>query len=273
MQQLDTIICGRNEEVLSTFPDACIDLTVTSPPYDDLRRYNGYAWNFEETARQLYRVTKQGGVVVWVVSDGADDFCESLTSFKQAIYLVEGCGFNLLDTMFYQKIDYPPAYPAMKRYAGVIEYMFVLSRGKPKTFNPIMTTKADATIKRQKYKQRVDMRQADGSQITNERKIDTQTKAMTNLWPYRVGGNYTADAHALQHPGRFPERLAEDHILSWSNPGDVVLDPFIGSGTTAKMAIKHHRRYIGVDISPEYCDLARKRIEVVQPVLFDTAKW
>lgn len=253
---INQIICGRNEVVMAEWPDNCIDLTVTSPPYDDLRTYKGYKWDFEAIARQLYRVMKPGGVVVWVVADETRDFCESLTSFKQAIYFVERCGFNLLDTMIYQKENYAPAYPSICRYANVFEYMFVLSKGKPNTFHPKQSDKARNRKNIGSY------RQPNGTLIKKVIDPGRDTKDASNIWAYAVGGNDT------NHPGTFPEKLAEDHILSWSNPGDIVLDPFCGSGTTPKMAIKHHRQFIGIDISEEYCTLARKRIAAVQPVLF-----
>ncbi len=264
---INQIICGNNVDVLSTFPAESVDLTVTSPPYDKLRAYKGFTFDFEGLATQLFRVTKHGGAVVWVVADETRNFNESLTSFKQAIYFVETCGFNLLDTMFYVKRDYPPAYPTIRRYAGVVEYMFVFSKDKPKTFNSLKAPKAESTIDRQKSIQNIDMRQSDGSQIRVRKKISATDSNRTNAWEYRVGGNYTGDVYALEHPARFPERLAEDHILSWSNPGDLVLDPMCGSGTTLKMAIKHNRQYIGIDCAQEYCDLSERRIASVQQSL------
>ena len=133
-----------NENCLDTMammPDGFVDLIVTSPPYDNLRDYKGYSFQFEEIAKELFRVTKTGGVVVWIVADETKKFCESLSSFKQAIFFVEHCGFNLLDTMIYHKSNYAPAYPTLRRYANTFEYMFILSKGKPKTFNPIQQEK------------------------------------------------------------------------------------------------------------------------------------
>ena len=157
--ELDKIITGDSAVVLQSFPPDCIDLTVTSPPYDNLRTYNGFVFDFETIAKQLFRVTKEGGVVVWVAGDETKNFCESLTSFKQALFFVE-CGFNLLDTMIYFKENYAPAYPSLKRYANQFEYMFVFSKGKPKTFNPVQREKV---VKNYKDK-RSYFRQKDGSQ-------------------------------------------------------------------------------------------------------------
>jgi len=244
-------------------PDKSIDLTVTSPPYDNLREYDGYSFDFESTANELFRITKIGGVVVWVVGDETRDFCESLTSFKQAIYFVEHAGFKLLDTMIYKKKGGPSPYPNLRRYAPWFEYMFVFVRGaKPATFNP---------IKDKKNKIHGVMntgnpaRQKDGSTKDAGSYMRPKYSMRCNVWEYNVGKNSsTSDSIAYDHPAIFPEQLAEDHIISWSNPGDIVLDPFIGSGTTAKMALKNDRKYIGFEISEKYCEIARQRLSKVQ---------
>lgn len=250
---LDTVICGDCAKVLEEFPDECIDLTVTSPPYDNLRQYNGYVFDFESIAQQLYRVMKIGGIIVWVVGDETKKFSESLTSFKQAIYFVDVCRFRLLDTMIYTKITYPPAYPTLKRYANQFEYMFVFSKEKPKTFNPQLENKTEGSINRQRYKVSTGMRQRDGTVITKYTSNTEKLKQKTNIW-------HIFDDKKNTHPATFPEKLAEDHILSWSNPGDIILDPMCGSGTTLKMARKSGRHYIGIDISEEYCQLSRDRL-------------
>lgn len=249
---LNQIICGDNVEVMRQMPDKCIDLTVTSPPYDNLRTYNGFSFNFEEVAQELYRITKDGGVVVWVVGDETKRFCESLTSFKQAMFFVEDCRFNLLDTMIYYKQNYAPAYPNLKRYANQFEYMFVFSKGRPNAFNPLRVPKIENRNGMSGFRQR------DGS--IKRKKITTEgdTKEASNVWSYAVGFK------SLGHPAPFPEQLAKDHIISWSNPGDLVFDPFLGSGTTAKMALLTGRNYLGCDISEEYCEIARRRVEQAQ---------
>ena len=144
--------------------DNSVDLTVTSPPYDNLRTYNGFSWDFEGIAKELYRITKDGGLIVWVVGDNTTNFCESLSSFKQALYFVEDCGFNLLDTMIYYKQNYAPAYPNLKRYANQFEYMFIFSKGKPKTFNPIQKPKV------RNKEEKVAFRQQDGSLIRKNKR-------------------------------------------------------------------------------------------------------
>ena len=232
-----------------------VELVVTSPPYDDLRDYEGYVFDFEKTATCLYEKIKDGGVVVWVVGDETINFCETLTSFKQAIYFVENCKFKLLDTMIYHKSNYAPAYPTLRRYASTFEYMFILCKNKPKTFNPIQVEKATVSTKQRLGK----YRKKNGSFVEKSMLVDTgrTTKDAENLWTICP----TKSADAENHPAVFPEQLVQDHILSWSNEGDIVADIMAGSGTTLKMAEKLNRRWIGIEIEEKYCEIAAKRIE------------
>jgi DNA modification methylase len=260
--EVDYIKRGDCLELMKELPDNSVDLTVTSPPYDNLRSYNGFTWDFEGVARELYRVTKQGGVVVWVVGDATIKGSETGTSFKQALYFKE-IGFNLHDTMIYQKDACP--FPETNRYYPMFEYMFVFSKGKPKTVNLI----ADKPNKR--YGEKVassTQRQPDGKTVKVSANKTDPTRTVKkygvrgNVWQYSPGYNKsTKDKYAYQHPAVFPEKLAQDHILSWSNEGDVVLDPFIGSGTTAKMAVLNNRHYIGYELDEKYFEIAQKRIE------------
>lgn len=240
---------------LKLLDDNSIDLTVTSPPYDNLRSYNGYSFDFESIVKELYRTTKNGGVVVWVIGDSVDKKgSETLTGFKQALYFKE-IGFNVHDTMIYQKNSYP--FPPTNRYYQQFEYMFVFSKGKPKTTN-IQTQK---TIWKKSTKELSTTRQADGT--TKEMKYEKgkAERKMDNIWLINTGYmRSTKDKFAYKHPAMFPEELAERHILSWSNPNDVVLDIFMGSGTTAKMAFLNSRSYIGFELSEEYCNIAYNRI-------------
>ena len=240
-------------------PDESIDLVVTSPPYDNLRSYNGYSFNFEEIAQELWRVIKPGGVVVWVVGDATIKGSETGTSFRQALYFKE-LGFNLHDTMIYQKKNPLPL--QHNRYQPCFEYMFVFSKGKPKTFNPITVATVSPDAKITTTKRGVDGVKVNGSGYGKKR---NRTRIAYNVWTLNVGkGQTTKDDIAFQHPAIFPEQLANDHIISWSNPGDIVLDPFMGSGTTAKMALLNRRKYIGFEMSAEYCEIAEKRASSVQ---------
>ena len=241
-----------NEDCLDTMkkmPDNLIDLTVTSPPYDNLRKYNGYSFDFESIARELFRVTKVGGVVVWVVGDATIKGSETGTSFKQALYFKE-IGFNLHDTMIYHKLNYPPL--THNRYEQCFEYMFVFSKGKPKVFYPIkIETKHKGRVPSGTFYHK-------SSQNTptkaNNNKSVNEFKIKQNIFDYVVGGKKDG------HPAPFPEKLAEDHIKSWSNEGDIILDPMNGSGTTTKMAKLLKRNFIGIEISPEYCEIAKQRL-------------
>jgi len=249
----EEVIMGDCLEVMEKIPDKSVDLTVTSPPYDNLRDYNGYSFDFEGIAKELYRVTKQGGVVVWVVGDATIKGSETGTSFKQALYFKE-IGFNLHDTMFYFKRGGLNS-GSLKAYQQKVEYMFVFSKGVPKSINLIKDRKNIHTIPRNKMK-----RQVDGTY--QKQVVETKPFGVRyNLWTYDTGkGKGTKDDVAFDHPATFPDALAEDHILSWSNEGDTILDPMAGSGTTLKMAKKNNRNYIGIEISQEYIDIINKRL-------------
>lgn len=240
--------------VLKEIPTCSIDLTVTSPPYDNLRTYKGYSFDFERIAQELFRVTKEGGVVVWIVGDSTTKGSESGTSFKQAIYFKQ-IGFNLHDTMIYAS-EKPPL--THNRYEQKFEYMFVFSKGKPKTFNPIMEP---CTYFGQSRKTFTLRRLSDElSQVSNTNNTK-EFKIKGNIWKYDTGsGKSTTYKEAFKHPAIFPEKLVEDHVFSWSEPGDLILDPFLGSGTTAVVALKMNRKVIGIEISNEYLLLAEKRI-------------
>ena len=247
-------------EAMRLLDDECVDLTVTSPPYDNLRTYNGNIdqWNFEkfqDIAKELYRVTKHGGVVVWVIGDATIKGSETGTSLRQALYFKE-VGFNLHDTMIYQKNNPMPI--QHNRYQPCFEYMFILSKGKPNAFNPIMENTVNPS-----GKLTITQREKDGSKNHGSGYGDKRNskRYRHNVWKYNVGKNQTTkDSVAFEHPAIFPEQLAQDHILSWSNEGDAVLDPFMGSGTTAKMAQLNNRKWVGCEISQEYCDIVVKRL-------------
>ena len=237
--------------VLRQWDDGCIDLTVTSPPYDGIRDYRGYRFDFEQIARQLFRVTKEGGVVVWVVGDKINGG-RSMTSFRQGLYFQE-IGFSVHDVMIYQKKNTP--FMRSNAYTNAYEMMFVLAKGKPATFN-LLKEKS----RRHGVEQLTHNKLSDGVNKKKWGRLNPE-KTRTNIWSYAVGlGGTTSDRIAFKHPAVFPEGLAQDHILSWSNPGDLVLDPMCGSGTTGKMALRNGRQFIGIDISGEYIEIARERL-------------
>jgi len=256
MIELNKIYCMDNVQGMRTLDDESIDLTVTSPPYDNLRQYNGYSFDFENVAKELYRVTKQGGVVVWVVGDATVNGSETGTSFRQALFFME-CGFNLNDTMIWRKTN-PMPQVKQPRYSQCFEYMFVFSKGTPKTFNPVMRkTKCgghnyDSTCK--------NMGGENGR--TEKHFVINKESVDYNVWDIAIAQNKTI------HSAVFPEQLVRNHITSWSNEGDIVLDCFMGSGTTAVVARELGRKFIGFEISQEYVDLANKRLQDTK-TLFD----
>jgi DNA modification methylase len=360
---LNKILCGNSVEKLKLMSDSSVDLTVTSPPYDDIRFYsdeftasfdktvedfsdekefkrelsafkkkkiaekltenNGYSFPFEDIADELYRVTKPGGVVVWVVGDAVDKGSESGSSFRQALYFKD-IGFNIHDTMIYEKNG--TSFPARRdgnRYSQIFEYMFVFSKGKPKThklvcdkpnkwtgwgsfndkfnFDSIEESHTESekqelfglirkALKSMGYKETQNgltidddgfdfrkvnysklglgvssMRGKDGKLKSRVQKPVPEFSPRNNIWKYNTGKNFsTKDKIAFEHPAIYPEKLVEDHVLTWTEPGDVVLDPFVGSGTTTKMAHLNDRKWIGIDISQKYAELAKDRMKIAE---------
>ena len=242
-----------NLETMAKMPDCFVDLTVTSPPYDNLRTYNGYCFDFENVAKELFRITKQGGVVVWIVGDATIKGSETGTSFKQALFFKE-IGFNLHDTMIYEK-NGTGACGSNNCYWQTFEYMLVFTKGKIKTVHRLDNGKP-----RTKGGIKTGRITKDGIQKV-EKRSDAEGKLQlrSNIWRYNVG--FTSGDDRTEHPAVFPELLAQDHILSWSNEGELVYDPFMGSGTTAKMCILNNRNWIGSEISNEYCNIIEERIK------------
>ena len=251
-------------EGMKEIESGSVDLTVTSPPYDNLRSYNGnndqwgeHVW--KAVLSDLYRVTKKGGVVVWVVGDATIKGSETGTSFKQALWAMN-CGFNLHDTMIYHKNNLPKNH---NRYEQDFEYMFIFSKGKPSTFNAIKilckypepeTARKNSFFSSTNEKNR----SARSGKKRNPVKMD---KIKGNIWYILTGkGHSTKDKDAFKHPAIFPEKLASDHITSWSNEGGVVFDPFMGSGTTGKMAVLNNRNFIGIELDAGYFEIAKERI-------------
>lgn len=240
-------------EGMKKLDDSSIDLTVTSPPYDNLREYNGYSWDFEKTAKELFRVTKEGGVVVWIVNDATVKGSETGTSFKQALNFME-CGFRLYDTMIWKKPNCGGV-GSLLRYENTFEYMFVFSKGKPVSCNII----------KDKLNKHVGMVSKASSRDSNglTRKKAGYGKNLIQKYGRRhnVWEITPEKRNGINHPAVFPEKLARDHIITWSNENDIILDPFIGSGTTAIAAMNVGRRFIGFELDASYYDIAKERIE------------
>jgi len=254
------LLQGDCLEVMKEIPDGSVDLTVTSPPYDNLRDYNGNnsLWServWKGVIKEIHRVTKEGGVVVWVVGDATVKGSETGTSFKQALW-AKDCGFNLHDTMIWNKRGFSAVGSLKTRYAPVFEYMFVLSKGRPKAFNPLKDRKNKHVGKViQKTKRLVC-----GDTKRGKSYISSEYGQRFNIWevdPQRQRGEN-------KHPAPFPLQIAHDHVVSWSNEGDTVLDPFLGSGTTGVACVNTGRDFIGIELDETYFGIAHDRIKEAQ---------
>lgn len=247
-------LLGDSKITLKTLESNSIDFILTSPPYDNLRDYKGFSFDFESIADELFRVLKNGGVMVWIVGDSMQKGSESLSSFKQALHFKD-IGFNIHDTMIYQKNNF--SNPSKTRYHQVFEYMFIISKGSPKTFNPLIdrknvyagyTTLGENTT-----------RKKDGDFAKQKKRVITEFGMRYNIWKGNTSGQENM-CKAIKHPATFPLWLARDHILSWSNENDLVLDPFMGSGTTGVACKQLGRKFIGCEIESSYLDFAKERI-------------
>ncbi|MFN2501189.1 MAG: site-specific DNA-methyltransferase [Pyrinomonadaceae bacterium] len=239
-------------DTLARMPGDVIDMTITSPPYDDLRDYNGYHFPLEQIAEALFQKTKPGGVVIWVVGDRTVNGDETLTSFRHALTFQE-IGFKVHDTMIYAKNNPIPS-DCGKRYRQAFEYMFCFSKGQPKTFNPITHP-----IKQEKAFKSFRITKVGRNDLAHDH-VAPKERKVNNIFFYNVGTSSSSDKIAFEHPAIFPERLVEDQISTWTNEGDLVYDCFMGSGTTAKIAHNLGRRWFGSEISGDYVRIALERI-------------
>ena len=261
MELGNRIIHGDSAEVLKKFPDNCIDFIITSPPYGETYDYNGNSmYDFDTIAEQLFRVLKKGCALVWIEGSSTKNFDESDLPFEHALKFRD-IGFTRLDTMIYQKLGFGKPEPlCRKRYVQSFEYMFVLTKDKIEKFNPLIDRPNSCAGK---FHTGRTIRQQDGSLETNKKEILYYNKygLRYNIWQYQNAyGHGTRDKIAYKHPATFPEKMVKDHILTWSNEGDLVLDPFIGSGTVAKVAYFNDRRFVGIEKNSDYIDIINKRL-------------
>lgn len=247
-------------EFMKQVPDNFLDMIITSPPYDNIKNYKGFKFDFESIAKELYRILKDGGVIIWNVADQTKNGSETLTSFKQAIFF-NNLGLNLHDTMIYKKTNYTPL--THRRYEQEFEYIFCFSKGKPKTFNPIKIPCKYAGT--ETWGEPNFYKTSDDELTKTNKKVINDEKIKGNIFEYQTGSCKTGK---IKHPAMFPLELAEDMIKSWSDENDIVYDCFIGSGTTGLACIKLNRNYIGTEISEDYVAIANKRLEAVQGSLF-----
>lgn len=251
------IICGDALTELQKFPSESVQCCVTSPPYDDLRKYGGHSWNFEGIATELTRVMVPGGVICWNVGDSVVDGSETLSSSKQKIFFREQCGLRIHDTMIYERSNF--GQPEKVRYHQMFEYVFILSKGAPRCFNPLRD-KPNAWAGTKTFGKNT-LRESDGTMGERRRNIITEFGMRGNVWKGLTRGQGDC-CDGVDHPAMMPKWLAHDLILSWSNIGDTVIDPFGGSGTTGKQALELGRNAILIDINSTFVELMKKTCDV-----------
>lgn len=240
---------------LKTLQDNSVKFTLTSPPYDDIRDYKGFSFPFEDIAKELWRTTQVGGVIAWNVADATVKGSETGTSMRQALYFMS-LGFRLHDTMIYAKNNPMPAGISSKRYHQAWEYIFILSKDAPETFNPIMV-KAKFGHLGANMKHR-----GKNGEIKYTKTKRNEFTKVRNIFEYNIGGGHsTKDKAAYGHPALMPEQLALNMITTWTNEHDTVFDPFTGAGTTAKMCVLSNRKFHGTELSLDYCEIAKQRVE------------
>ena len=243
---------------MNDIPGKSVDMVLTSPPYDNLRTYNGTLdWNFEifmEIAKELVRVLKEGGVIVWIVGDATINGSESVTSFKHALYFKDKLKLNLNDTMIWNKKCFSAVGALKNRYAPVFEYMFVFSLGKIKTFNPLLDRKNLS------YGRKISGTNVDKNR--NSRKVAKLGEPIKEFGQrFNIWEQFPEMNRNIKHPAPFPLKLAEDHVVSWSCENDLILDPFMGSGTTGVACKNLSRKFIGIEKDEKYFEIAKNRIE------------
>jgi DNA modification methylase len=259
------ILLGDARLRLSDIPAEYVDLILTSPPYDKQRNYDGYSFEFKPIAQELTRVLKPGGVIVWVVADATISGSESLSSLRQALYFKDKCKLRVHDTMIFAKNNPMPGDHG-PRYRGAFEYMFAFSKGKPNTFNPITWKAKDKVKFAERFRLEANGRRTLAPAPENGSVLkDIAERTHPNIFFYTIAARKKRKIEGEEkHPAVFPDQLAEDQIRTWTNPGDVVLDPFLGSGTSGRLATLLDRKFLGIEISPKYCLLAKENIEAVE---------
>lgn len=256
---MNRIEIGDNREILPRWINEGVRVhqVVTSPPYDRLRVYGrDRGWHFETTAHHLYQILAPGGVVCWNVNDSVVDGAETLTSARQKLYFADVVGFRVHDTMIYEKRNF--SHPERDRYHQLFEYVFVLSKGRPRCFHPIKDKPNTAAGLPGSVGINT-VTQRDGSKALRRRRVNVPFGMRGNVWRGKTRGQEEM-CRRLPHPAMMPRWLAADLIRSWSNPGDLILDPFAGAGTTAGQADRLGRRWLACDSDPRCRRLHRDEI-------------
>lgn len=250
-----------HSDALIALPDLAegsVDLTVFSPPYDGIREY-GKNWRLDYKAlgSELLRVTADGGVCAVVIGDGTKDFAKSLTTFRWAVDWVDRAGWRLFECCIYQRHGNPGAWWS-QRFRVDHEFILIFFKGsRPRHFDK--TTLMVPSKHAGKVYSGTD-RLTNGGFKKIEPKAVNDMKCRGTLWEYSTS-NTEGNRTKLEHPATYPDSLAEDLIVCFSKPGDLVLDPMCGSGTTCVMAAKNKRAFLGIEINQEYHRISMKRMQ------------
>lgn len=247
-------------EAMRKMGNCSIDLIVTSPPYDEIRDYNGYTMNIHGVCYESYRLLKDGGMLCMVINDSTKEYGKSCTTYRVILDCVDNIGFKLFENVIYAKDGRPGAW-WNKRFRVDHEYILMFLKGKkPKYFDKEhLKVPAIHAGKMARGTQRL----TNGNMVLIKDNIVKDKKCRGTIWKY-VTSKSDGDKIKLKHPATFPDKLAEDLILCFSDEGDVILDPFCGSGTTIVMAKRNNRKYIGIEISKEYCEISQERLDSIQ---------
>lgn len=250
----DDYVTIYNDDCRNQLRYIAADLCVTSPPYDSLRDYEGIEWDHKVFMQIARRLRQSVSNIVWIVGDASIDGGESGSSFKQALYFIK-LGYKLHDTMIWQKRGF--SMPSHTRYHQIFEYMFVFRRGEI-PFSPIKDVKnitgGKTTLGKNTF------RMKNGEMTERARRPAAEWGMRNNIWKTNTTGQ-EQPCKTLEHPATFPYKLAHDHIVSWSNQGDMIVDPFMGSGTTLRAAKDLRRTAIGIEISEKYCEIAARKMQ------------
>jgi site-specific DNA-methyltransferase (adenine-specific) len=259
--ELNKIYCMDCLEGMRKLPDDSIDLVVTSPPYDNLRTYKGFSVDLHSTGKEAYRVLKDGGIAVMVIQDQTKAFAKTLTSFRLIIDWCDNIGFRLFETIIYRKYGTEGAW-WKARFRVDHEYMPIFLKGKkPQYFNKkllMVPSKHGGEILTGSGNRRTT-----GETTKTVTRPINPTKCRGTIWDYLMAGD--KDPLKRKHPAPFPDQIPIDFITCFCPPKGIVLDPFIGSGSTAVAAKKLGRHYIGFEITPEYCEIAEQRTKRAEP--------
>lgn len=263
---------------MKQFSSESIDLIFTSPPYDTRRSYGGVdASNYNEWLKpilaEFQRILKPTGNLLFNIGNKWQNW-KSHTYVYDIPSLAESCRLRFIhDIIWKQGSGFALPIKMIDEYEHI--YWFNTTEGQP-TFYPDSLRHPYKKSSIQRYK--ADFRNC---RFVEDRLLGKWNGDYVHREPNPLGAlpfniiEMSAETeNPYQHPAVFPMHLARYIISGWSKAGDVVLDPFVGSGTTIASAKELHRKWIGIDIKPEYCEMSQRRINdtVVSRRLVDSYK-